>query len=116
MCQCLIDVIKMYGGIKVQLRVFLTPALYGGVWSTARPKERAVGTRESVFNLAPLGNRTPTVSHVQYPNPCTELFRCTTAVLLLLLPSPVIAVDDNEFGQLQNLLPHTLIILIYSCY
>jgi len=57
--QCLIDVRKTYGGVKVQLHAVLTPALCGGVWSTARPKEKAMGMDESVFILVPVGNRTP---------------------------------------------------------
>ena len=76
--QCLIDVIKTYGGVKVHIRAVLTAALCVGVWSAARPKERAIGTGESVFILVPSGIEPPTVCHVQYPNPCTELFRCTT--------------------------------------
>jgi hypothetical protein len=40
---------KTYGGVDVQIRIFLTSALAGGEWSTSRPgrfthRERAPGT------------------------------------------------------------------------
>jgi hypothetical protein len=40
---------KAYGGVDVQIHIFLTTALVGGEWSTSRPgrftpRERALGT------------------------------------------------------------------------
>jgi hypothetical protein len=35
---------KMYGGVDVQIHVFLTLALVGGEWSALPPGERAPGT------------------------------------------------------------------------
>jgi hypothetical protein len=42
--------VKMYGGVEVQIHVFLTSVLDGGKWSVSRPRrftpgERAPGTQ-----------------------------------------------------------------------
>jgi hypothetical protein len=36
---------KTYGGVNIQIRVFLTSALVGGEWSVSRPGSFTLGAR-----------------------------------------------------------------------
>jgi hypothetical protein len=65
---------KEYGGVDVQIHIFLTSALAGGEWSASRPgrftpREKAPGThwigdwvdpRAGLDDMDPTGTRTPT--------------------------------------------------------
>jgi hypothetical protein len=113
--QCLIDVIKTYGGVKVQLHAVLTPALCGGVWSTASPKERAIGIDESVFILVPVGNRTPrpfVACSVLMP-----VLSCSASPQTAVLLSCDGSGRQGIRTELKiSFLFLTFIILLYSCY